>query len=74
MENIASDMARGQGDALLALAALMGVQKEDNATFAAVTQANFASIFSSENTTSTDVMSSLVAVLKEDATLAKYVS
>lgn len=74
MENIASDMSRGQGDALKALAAVMGVEKQDTAKFATVTQANFSTIFSDQNTTSSDVLKSLVSVLKSDETLAKYVS
>jgi len=74
MENIAAAMAQGQGNELVTLAATLGIAKEDHATFAAVTQKNFSTIFSRDDVTSTEVMASLVDVMKNDKTLVKYAS
>src|SRR5690606_37656860 len=41
MDSIAMDMARGQGEALNALSAVMGVQKEDQAAFRTAMHENF---------------------------------
>jgi hypothetical protein len=73
MENIARDMSRGEGEALNALAAVMGVQKQDQATFSAVMKANFTTIYSHDSVTSAEVMDAMASVMKNDAVLAKYV-
>ncbi len=74
LDNVAQDAARGEGEALDALAAVIGVSKEDKAVFNATIQANFDSIFASADTTGAEVLDALVAVMKKDATLQKYVS
>ncbi len=74
LNNVAADIARGDGEALMALAELFDVKAADRATFAAVLKDNFSVIFTSESVTSTDVMSSLKMVMKDDLVLAKYVS
>ena len=74
MDEFSQDVAMGQGEALNAVAVMMGVAKEDRATFAKVTHENFATIFSNEKVTAEEVLSSLEEVMKADATLSKYVS
>jgi hypothetical protein len=74
MERVARDMSTGGGEALDTLASLMGIQAEDKAAFFAATQASFSSIYSHGAVTSSDVVASLVDVMKADAALAKYVA
>jgi hypothetical protein len=74
MNEFSEDVAAGQGEALNAVAVMMGVQAEDRDTFAQVTHENFNVLFPSENVTAEEVMTSLQAVMKADARLAKYVS
>jgi hypothetical protein len=74
MDEFSQDVAMGKGEALNAVAVMMGVAPEDRATFASVAHNNFAVIFPSENTTAKDVMASLNAVMKADTRLAKYAS
>ena len=74
MDEFSQDVAMGEGEALNAVAVMMGVAPEDRATFAEVTHKNFNVIFPTENTTAKDVITSLNAVMKADARLAKYAS
>ncbi len=74
MDQIAVDMSRGQGEALDALAAVLGVQKEDQAVFRQVMQQNFSTIFSSESVSSAEVVDGVVTAMKGNASLSKYVS
>lgn len=72
MDEFSQDVAMGHGEALNAVAVLMGVAAEDRQTFAEVTHENFAVIFPNENVTAKDVMTSLESVMKADSRLAKY--
>ena len=72
MDEFSQDVAMGQGEALNAVAVLMGVAPEDRQTFAEVTHENFDLIFPSENITAKEVMTSLENVMKADVRLAKY--
>ncbi len=72
MDEFSEDAAKGQGEALTAVAVMMGVQPEDRAHFAQLTHQNFASIFPSQDVTTDEVYSSLQLMMKSDETLAKY--
>jgi hypothetical protein len=74
MEKVARDMSTGQGESLDTLANLMGIQEEDKTTFFTLTHDNFSTIFSSDSVSSVDVMASLQEVMRQDATLSRYVS
>ena len=74
MERVARDMSTGEGEALETLATLIGVEAADKATFYTVSQANFKTIYSRDDVTSIEVLTSLKAVMAADATLAKYVA
>jgi len=74
MDEFSQDVAMGQGEALNAVAVLLGVAPEDRQTFAEVTHKNFKVIFPGENTTAKEVMDSLQNVMKADSRLAKYAS
>ncbi len=72
MDEFSQDVAMGHGEALNAVAVLLGVAPEDRKTFAEVTHENFAVIFPSEDVTAKDVVASLEYVMKADSRLAKY--
>lgn len=74
MDEFSQDVAMGNGDALNAVAVMMGVEPQDRETFAQVTHENFNVIFPSENVTAEEVLQSLETVMKSDARLAKYAS
>jgi hypothetical protein len=73
MTEFSEDVAAGQGDALNAVAVMMGVEQQDRDAFAEVAHANFKVIFPSENTTAEEAMAALEQVMKADDRLAKYV-
>jgi len=74
MEQVARGMATGEGEAMDTLASLMGVSAADKAAFIQLSKANFSAIFSKENVTSADVMSSLTQAMAADQALSKYIS
>ena len=66
------DVAKGEGEALDAVATMFGVEKQDRAAFAEVTHANFNALFPSANATAEQVLQNLIAIMKSDERLAKY--
>lgn len=72
LEEVAQDMAVGQGEALTALSVSMGVTAEDRDHFNAVMHDNFASIFTSDEVTAGEVADNISAVMKQDQKLAQY--
>lgn len=73
LDNIAADMARGNGEALMALAELLEVEQADRNVFSAALKKNFHVIYANEFVTSSDVINSLLNVMRADQVLAKYV-
>ena len=73
LEEVAQDMATGEGEALTALSVSMGVPSAERAHFNAVMHENFASIFTSEEVTAGEVADNIAAVMKKDAKLAKFI-
>jgi Protein of unknown function (DUF3015) len=73
LDSLATDVARGQGETLESLAALIPVETDDKARFFASLQGDFARIFPSENVTVDEVIVSINAVLAEDPVLQRYV-
>lgn len=74
MERVARDMSTGGGETMDTLAALLGIEGKDKATFLKVSQHNFTAIYSHDDVTSNEVLSSLKAVMMSDKDLAKYVA
>lgn len=74
MGEFSEDVARGDGDAMNAVAVAYGVDKQDRDTFAKVMHENFATIFPNEDVTAEDMIASIEKVMKADATLAKYIA
>ena len=72
MDELVEDVARGQGEALNAVAALLGVEKNDRAIFAKVSHENFNTIFPNEDVTAKEVVSSLKEMMRANPQLAKY--
>lgn len=72
MDEFSQDVAMGHGEALNAVAVMMGVEPQDRPAFAEVTHKNFDVIFPSENVTADEVLTSLHSVMKQDDRLAKY--
>lgn len=72
MDEFSIDAAKGEGDALTAVAVVLGVQPEDRAKFAQLTHENFNTIFPSQDVTADQVMNSLQEVMMSEPTMAKY--
>ena len=72
MNEFSEDVARGHGEALDAVAVMMGVEKADRDIFATVVHENFSTIFPNDKVTAQEVTDSLMTVMKTDARLAKY--
>lgn len=73
LDNLATEVARGEGETLDSLAALMSIEERDEARFRATLQANFARIFPSEQVSAEAVTTSMYAVIAEDDVLSRYV-
>ena len=73
LDNLAVDMARGDGETLDSLASLLAVEDQDRSRFFSALQNNFVRIFPSENVTAEEVLVSMNAVLAEDGVLSRYV-
>ena len=72
LDNIAEDMALGQGEALDAYATLLGVEQADRAHFAKVTHEHFSTIFASPDATGEQVLAATLDVMSRDQQLARY--
>jgi len=72
MSEFSEDVARGDGDAMKAVAVSMGVEQQDRAVFAKVMHENFNNIFTSATVTSDEVAANVMQVMKADARLSKY--
>ncbi len=74
MDEVASDIAQGEGEALNALSVVMGIEEQDRGDFNRLLQDNFDTIFPSENVHSDEVIASIQQVMKADERFASYVS
>jgi len=72
MDEFSEDVAQGHGDALNAVAVMIGVEQQDREIFARVMHENFTTIFPSEDVTAEQAMASVNAVMKNDPRLEKY--
>ncbi|HEX6590590.1 MAG TPA: DUF3015 domain-containing protein [Moraxellaceae bacterium] len=73
LEEVAQDMAAGQGEALTALSVSMGIPTEERTHFNAVMHENFSAIFTSKDVTAGEVADNITAVMEKDAKLAKFI-
>ena len=71
-DRLAVDMAAGHGERLDVLAHLLGIRSQDRASFATLAQTHFEELFSHDQVTVGEVLSSLQRVLAEDDKLSAY--
>jgi len=72
MGEFSEDVARGEGEALNAVAVAYGIDKADRDAFAEVLHTNFDAIFSSKDVTAQQVTATIDTLIKSDARLSKY--
>lgn len=73
MEAVAQDMAKGEGEALDALALSYEIQDQaDRAVFAQAMQQNFEKVFNQENISSEVFLNNIEIVMQDHAQLKKY--
>jgi|SRR5690554_4382267 len=71
MDQLAADVARGEGETLAALAEVIGVEAQDSAAFNRTMQSNFDNLFSTE-ATSGSAYEAMKAAMASDVALQKY--
>ncbi|MFH0977214.1 MAG: DUF3015 family protein [Spirochaetota bacterium] len=64
MDNLAKDVAKGNGEYLNTFAVLMQVKETERSTFYSKLQSNFSKIFTSEKVNHNDVLNNIESVLK----------
>jgi Protein of unknown function (DUF3015) len=74
MDEFGEDVARGDGEALTAVAVALGIAEQDRPQFKALMHENFSTLFPSQDVTAEQVTNSIVALMRTDAQLARYVS
>src|SRR6218665_1829509 len=73
LEEVAQDMASGQGEALTALSVSMGIPTAERSHFNAVMHQNFSAIFTSKDVTADEVADNINTVMQKDEKLAKFI-
>jgi hypothetical protein len=71
-EKLAQDMSKGNGETLVSLAKLIGVNDADKAAFFRAAKENFAQIYSTETATADQIAANLKLVLAANSSLAQY--
>ncbi|MCG8538168.1 MAG: DUF3015 domain-containing protein [Pseudomonadales bacterium] len=74
MDEFVADAAKGEGEAMTAVAVSMGISPEDRSHFADTVHSNFSSIFVTADASAEEVFNNLVSVMKADSRLSKYVA
>lgn len=72
MDNLARDIAKGEGETLATLSEVWGINEADKSAFNELAQQNFAEVFKSENVTSQEVFANLNTLVASDDSLAAY--
>jgi len=73
LDNLAKDVARGEGETLVSFATAMKVEDEDQPLLFATLKSNFTRIFPADNVSADEVLVSIQQVMAEDDELARYV-
>ena len=74
LDQLAAEMAAGQGETLTTLASLYNVSEADRPAFYALAKANYGVIFARADVTTADVLAAMDTAMKADARLAVYVA
>lgn len=72
MDNLARDIAKGEGETLATLSEVWGINEADKSAFNELAQQNFAEVFKSENVTSQEVFTNLNTLVAGDDALTAY--
>lgn len=72
MDNLARDIAVGEGETLANLSEVWGIADEDKDAFSALAQDNFAKVFTNSDVTSKDVLTNLNELVAQDKALSSY--
>ena len=73
-DQLSTEMAAGEGEALTALASLYGIESQDRAAFYSLTKANYGTIVGSDSVTAGEMLASIRTLMAADARLARYVA
>ena len=73
-DDVIEDIATGEGEALDALATLIGIEQQDRAYFNQLTHNNFEKIVPSSEVTGEQVMQAIAELLAADERLSRYVA
>jgi hypothetical protein len=74
LDNLARDMAHGQGETLDAFASLMKVSETDKPAFFTFTKSHFTALFADDDVTAGEMIAQLNRLLATDPSLAAYAS
>lgn len=74
MDEFSEDVARGDGEALTAVAVSLGVETQDREAFKALMHENFDALFPRADVTAEEVVAAMFEVLRADKRLSKYVA
>src|SRR5689334_1562602 len=70
LDQLSTEMAAGEGEALTALASLYGIAEQDRAAFYGMTKANYGTIVGSDSVTAGEMLASIRTLMAADARLA----
>ena len=74
MDEFSEDVARGDGEALTAVAVSMGISETDRPVFKQAMHNNFDTLFPSSDVDAEAVVANMFVIMQSDARLAKYAS
>lgn len=72
MDEFSEDVARGDGEAMTAVAVSMGIEEQDRVNFKRALHNHFDAMFPSADVTTEHVVTTMFAALEQDEVLAKY--
>ena len=72
IDQLADNMARGQGEALSGLATLYGISEQDQPAFFTLTKTHFGQIFTHHDLGADEMLQNLNGVIAKDPQLAHY--
>lgn len=74
LDQLAAEIAAGDGESLTTLASLYNVSAADRAAFNQLAQRHYSALFAAESVTTGDVLAALEAAMAADARFAAYVA
>ena len=74
IDQLAAEVAAGEGESLTTLAALYNVAAADRAAFNTLAQKSYSTLFATTNTTTGDVLAALEKAMTADARFAAYLA